>query len=291
MIVECVPNFSEGRNAAVLQAIADAITSVSGVALLDQTSDTDHNRSVYTFAGNPAAVADAAFAAVREASQRIDLRLHTGVHPRLGAADVVPFVPVSGISLAETAVIAREVAKRVWTELAIPVYLYEAASLQEPLRRLEDLRKLVPQSLAPDFGLGSHCSAGAVCIGARKFLIAWNINLKTGDLSLAKEIAREIRQSNGGLPAVKALGMKLESRNEVQVSMNLVDFETTPLHEVFEVVATKCRVRDVEIAGSELIGLIPQAALDGTRGYDLRWENMSRERVLENRLRDVGLAS
>ena len=284
MIVESVPNFSEGRDPVIVASIAQAVSAVPGVSLLDTTSDQDHNRSVLTFAGAPDAVSKAAFLAVRAAIKKIDMSRHAGVHPRLGAADVIPLVPVEGITLAECATLARNLGARIWNELGVPVYLYEAAALRPECQRLENVRKLAPAGLAPDLGTGRHLTAGASVVGARKFLIAWNINLRTADIKAAREIAREIRESSGGLPAVKSIGLPLESRGQVQVSINLVDFERTPLYLVFDAVRERCESRGIEIAGSELIGMIPAAALRSSEGYDLQWENMRPELVLENRL-------
>jgi glutamate formiminotransferase len=287
LIVECVPNFSEGRDPVIIAAIARAVSSVPEVSLLDSTSDQDHNRSVLTFAGQPQAVADAAFLAVREAALKIDMSHHAGVHPRIGAADVVPLVPVADISLEACAALARGLGARIWNELGVPVYLYEAAALRPECQRLENVRKLAPAGFPPDFGTGRHPTAGASVVGARKFLIAWNINLRTTDLAVARQIAREIRQSSGGLPAVKSIGLPLESRGEVQVSINLVDFERTPLYVVFEAVREKCAEKGIAIAGSELIGMIPAAALKSSEGYDLQWQNMRPELVLENRIQSA----
>lgn len=289
MIVECVPNFSEGRDPVIVASLARAVRSVSGVLLLDTTSDQDHNRSVLTFAGPPLAVADAAVAAVRVAVEKIDLTRHAGVHPRLGAADVIPFVPVDNMTVQQCAELAREVGRRIWSELRVPVYLYESASLRPECQRLENVRKLAPAGLAPDLGEGRHPTAGASVVGARKFLVAWNINLRTADLAAAREMARAVRESSGGFPAVKSIGLPLESRGQMQVSINLVDFEQTPLYVVFEAVERLCEARGIEIAGSELIGMIPAAALEGSLGHDLKWENLHPELVLENRLRAAGM--
>jgi glutamate formiminotransferase len=285
LIVESVPNFSEGRDPVIVASIARAVSAVPGVSLLDTTSDPDHNRSVLTFAGAPTAVADAAFLTVRAAVAKIDMSRHAGVHPRLGAADVIPLVPVEGITLEECAILARTLGERIWNELGVPVYLYEAAALRPECRRLENVRKLAPTGLAPDFGTGRHPTGGASVVGARKFLIAWNINLRTTDLKAAREIARAIRESSGGLPAVKSIGLPLESRGQVQVSINLVDFERTPLYMVFDAVKERCEARGIGIAGSELIGMIPATALRSSEGHDLQWENLRPELVLENRLR------
>jgi glutamate formiminotransferase len=283
-IIESVPNFSEGRDPVIVAAIARAVSEVPGVSLLDKTSDPDHNRSVLTFAGAPNVVADAAFMAVREAAARINLNHHAGVHPRLGSADVIPLVPVGGVSLEDCANLARTLGARIWDELGVPVYLYEAAALRPECRRLENVRRLAPAGLEPDIGTGRHSTAGVSVVGARKFLIAWNINLRTADLAAARQIAREIRESSGGLPAVKSIGLPLDSRGQVQVSINLVDFERTPLYVVFDAVKERCAERGIEIAGSELIGMIPAAALRSSEGHDLQWANMRPELVLENRL-------
>ena len=268
----------------IVSRIALAVESVPGARLLDTASDPDHNRSVLTFAGDPRAVTEAAFRAVREASEHIDIARHSGVHPRLGAADVIPFVPVRAVTLAECAALARETGERIWMELCIPVYLYEAAAVRPECVRLENVRRLAPSGLAPDIGEGRHPTAGAAVVGARKFLIAWNINLNTTSLDAARTIAREIRESSGGLTGVKAIGLPLASRNQVQISINLVDFEKTPLHAVFEAVAERCAERGIPIAGSELIGMIPAAALAASEGHDLHWQNLRPELVLENAL-------
>jgi glutamate formiminotransferase len=281
VIVECVPNFSEGRDPVVISAIARAVSNTPGVLLLDTTSDPDHNRSVLTFAGHSQAVADAAVAAARTAVGMIDLTRHSGVHPRLGAVDVVPFVPLESTSLADCADLARQAGARIWSELGVPVYLYEAAAIRPECRRLEDVRRLAAQ-LSPDFGTGRHPTAGACVVGARNFLIAWNINLRTPDLEAARAIAREIREANGGLRAVKALGLPLASRGQVQVSINLVDFEVTPLHAVFEAVEREAARRGIEIDGSELIGMVPEAALENSAGHDLRWLNLRPDLVLNS---------
>ena len=275
----------------IVSSIAGAVQATPGAFLLDKTSDPDHNRSVLTFVGGPKAVADAAVAAARVAVERIDLTKHTGVHPRLGAVDVIPFIPVDDATLAGCKSLARAVGARIWQELRVPVYLYEAAALRPECERLENVRRLVSKGLAPDFGEGRHPTAGVTAVGARKFLVAWNINLRTTDVAAAREIARAIRESSGGLPAVKAIGLPLESRGQVQVSINLVDFERTPLYVVFDEVLRHCGERGIEIAGSELIGMIPAAALEASRGHDLRWENLRPELVLENRIRETPLCS
>ena len=291
-IIECVPNFSEGRDVSAVARIVEAITSVQGAAVLDQTSDWDHNRSVITFAGSPDAVVEGAFRAIRRAVELIDLSRHAGVHPRIGAADVVPLVPVSGATLDFCAQMAARLGERVWRELHIPVYLYEAAA-RRPERvnlanirrgRFEALREEIGRSpeRLPDFGEAAlDPRAGACVIGARKFLIAFNINLDTTDLEIARRIARKIRASSGGLPAVKALGLWLESRGRVQVSTNLTDFELTPLCAVVEAVRAEAHRCGVRIASTELVGLIPRRALETAGKCQLGiWE----DQVLENRL-------
>lgn len=288
MIVECAPNFSEGRDPKIVAAIAQAVAGVEDAWLLDTTSDPDHNRSVLTFAGNPQSVAKAAFATARAAVERIDLTKHAGVHPRLGAADVIPIAPVCGVSLDHCAELARGLGWRLWDELRIPVFLYEVAALTDERRRLENVRRLARAGARPDIGEGRHPTAGAAVVGAREFLVAWNINLRTPDLSFGRKVAREIRESSGGFSCVKALGLSLESRRETQVSINLTDFRRTPLHVIFDAVAERCLAAGIEIAGSELIGMIPEDALEASRGHDLRWLNLRPELVLEWRLRELG---
>ena len=285
MTVECVPNFSEGRDRAVIAAIERAVRDVPGALLLDSTSDVDHNRTVLTFAGEPPAVAEAALASVAEAVARIDITKHDGVHPRLGAADVVPFVPVEDATLDDCIALAHETGEQIWNELHVPVYFYEAAARRPECARLENVRKRARAGLAPDVGDIPHPTAGCCVVGARQFLVAWNIILETDDLSAARTIAAKIRESGGGLPAVKALGLALPFRGKVQVSINLTDYRRTPLDVVFNEVAARCRERDIRVEGSELIGMIPEAALSATAGHDLRWLNMRPELVLENRLR------
>lgn len=288
--LECVPNFSEGRDLDIIQALTDSAESVAGAKLLDRTSDPDHNRTVLTIAGQPGSVAEAAFRAIQAASELIELPTHQGVHPRIGASDVVPLVPITGISLTECAALAEELGRRIWTELGVPVFLYEAAASDPSRRPLETLRSRSFAG-APDFGTGRHPTAGAYIVGARPFLIAWNINLDSCDLQAAKEIAKSIRESSGGLPCVKALGLELKSRGRVQVSINLTNFERTPLHQVFDRVRERAAARNIAIAGSELIGLLPQRALDLSAGYDLQWLVGDRiaDYVLETRLRAAGL--
>lgn len=294
-IVECVPNFSEGREEAILLALEAAILSVPGVALLGREADADHNRSVFTFAGPPEAVREAAVRATGVAAARIDLNQHHGEHPRIGAADVVPFVPVRGITLADCAALAHQAGEEIWQRFGVPVYFYEAAARLPERVRLENVRRGQFEGLraelnesaerAPDLGHGRlHPTAGATVVGARKFLIAYNVNLKTPRLDIARDIARTIRASNGGLPCVKAMGMMLHSRGLAQVSINLTDYETTPLYEVFAAVVREATARGVEIVGSELIGFVPRGAVEQTFAGALRFERFRTESVLENTL-------
>ena len=295
-LIECVPNFSEGCDTAKIDAIVDAIRS-GGARILDRTSDCDHNRSVVTFAGPAEIVAESAFRAVEQAAKEIDLRMHAGVHPRIGAADVVPFVPVDGVTLEDCARIAERTGQRIWEQLGIPVYLYEAAARRDHCRNLADIRRgnfeglsqevLTNPHRGPDFGGPAlHPSAGAVVVGARKFLIAFNVNLATSDVETAKRIARAVRFSSGGLPCLKAMGVPLASRKLAQVSMNLTDFEETPIQLAFEAVRAEASRYGVAVAGSEIIGLVPRKALESVDLASLRLENFRPSMVLENRLED-----
>jgi glutamate formiminotransferase len=297
-IVECVPNFSEGRDASKVDAIIEAIRSVRGIAILDRELDADHNRSVITFAGPATAVVEAAFRGVERAIGLIDLRQHTGVHPRIGAADVVPFVPVEGVTLDDCVRLANELAQRLWERLQVPVYLYEAAARRPDRLNLENIRRGQFEGLRdevrtnpdrrPDFGEAElHPSAGATVVGARKFLIAYNINLNTADVEIAKRIAKAIRFSSGGFRYVKSMGVPLASRNLAQVSMNLTDFEQTPIHRVFEAVRAEAARYGASIVGSEIVGLIPKRALEMTAEWYLQVENFHPSLVLENRLAEA----
>ncbi len=297
-LVECVPNFSEGRDAAKIEAIVQSVSSVPGVALLDRESDADHNRSVLTFAGPPDAVAEAALRSVETAASLIDLTKHRGAHPRIGAADVIPFVPVEGVTLEDCVRLAERVGQAIWSKLGIPVYLYEAAARRPERVNLENIRRgqfealvaemgVVPER-EPDIG-GPKChpTAGATVVGARKFLIAYNINLGTPDICIAKSIAKTIRFSSGGFRYVKAMGVMLASRNLAQVSMNLTDFEQTPMHVVFEAVCREAERFGVPVVGSEIVGLVPQKALNLSAEYFLKFENYKPELVLENRIAEA----
>ena len=260
-LIECVPNFSEGRDAKNVEAIEHAIRAVSGVMLLRSEMDPDHNRSVITFAGAPEAVAEGALRGIAAAVERIDLRRHQGVHPRIGAADVVPFVPLQGTTLEDCAAIAHRVGETVWKKLGVPVYFYEAAATNPERAPLENIRR---GELAPDLGGPAlHPTAGASAIGARKILIAFNVNLATQNLSIAQAIARKIRASSGGLPFVKALGVPLLSQNLVQVSMNLTDFEQTSPRQVYQAISQEAFARGITIAATQIVGLIPKKAAEG----------------------------
>jgi len=286
-LIECVPNFSEGRDPAIVDAIRSAIASVPGTRVLRAESDPDHNRSVITFAGPPDTIGDAAFAGIKAAVERINLRRHAGVHPRIGAADVVPFIPLEGASLAECAQIAHRTGQRVWNELHVPVYFYEAASSTPERAPLENIRRggFEHPALPPDLGGPTlHPTAGAAVIGARKLLIAFNVDLKTNDLAAARAIARKIRASSGGLPALKAIGVALPTRNIVQVAMNLTDFERTPLDAVLAAVRREAAAHNIELAGVEYIGMIPRKAVQDAARRDPEWSHFNPALILENHL-------
>lgn len=288
-LIECVPNFSEGRDRPKIDAIAAEIAG-GRAAVLRVEADVDHNRSVITFAGSPAAVSESAFRAVEKAAEVIDLRLHRGVHPRAGASDVVPFVPISGISLAECAEIAHQVGARIWNSLQIPVYFYEAAALRPEAKRLENVRRGQFESLqmVPDLGGPAlHPSAGAVIVGARRFLVAFNINLNTADAGTARRIAARVRAAGGGLPCVKALGIFLPSRNLAQVSMNLTDTDTTSPQQAFDAVEAEARKEGVSIRNTELIGLIPESAVTPDGAAFRLCEDFGDHRILERCLKTV----
>ena len=294
-LIECVPNFSEGRDLAKVDAIVAAMREVQGVFLLDRESDADHNRSVVTIAGEPEAIAEAAMRGVGKAAELIDLTKHAGAHPRMGATDVVPFIPVEGVQIEDCIALAKKVGREIWERYRIPVYFYEAAAQRPERTNLENIRKgqfeglreEVPRNAdrAPDIGEPRlHPTAGATVVGARKFLIAYNINLNTPDLEIAKKISKNIRFSNGGLRYVKAMGVDLRARNLAQVSINLTDFEQTPMHRVFEMVKREAERYGVSIVGSEIVGLVPKKAIELTADFYLQFENFSAAQVLENRI-------
>lgn len=291
-LIECIPNFSEARRPEVVQAIVDAITSVPEILLLDQSSDNDHNRTVITFAGPPPAVEEAAFRAIQKAAELIDLNQHTGSHPRIGATDVVPFVPLAGVEMAECVQLARRLGERVGRELGIPVYLYEEAATRPDRVNLEDIRRGQYEGLKveietnperkPDFGPARLGPAGATVIGARHPLIAYNVYLTTDDVSIAKKIAKAVRHSSGGFRYVKALGMLVNGR--AQVSMNLTNFRGTPVYRVVETIRREAARYGVAIHHSELVGLIPGEALLDAAAWYLQLDDFSPDQVLENRL-------
>jgi glutamate formiminotransferase/formiminotetrahydrofolate cyclodeaminase len=297
-LVECVPNFSEGRRPEVIDAIVKSITSVSNVYLLGREMDADHNRAVVTIVGAPESIGEAAVRGVRAAMEHIDLTKHRGEHPRLGAADVVPFVPIRGVSLAECVEIAKTAGREIANRLKIPVYLYEAAATRPERTNLENIRRGQFEGLRdeiatnpdrkPDFGESRvHPTAGAIVVGARKPLIAFNVNLNSANLGIAKHIARRIRFSSGGFRYVKAMGVLLKDRNQAQVSMNLTDFEHTSMELVLETVRREAERYGVTIGSSEIVGLVPQKALERAAEFYLQVENFKPEMVLENRLEQV----
>jgi glutamate formiminotransferase len=297
MLIECIPNVSEGRRPEIVSAFADAIRAVPGVHLLDFSSDPSHNRSVFTLVGDAAGVEAAVLQLVERAVAVIDLRSHKGEHPRLGAVDVVPFVPIEGVTMADCVALAKRVGAAVAERFHVPVFLYEEASSNPARKNLEDIRrgefeglaaKMTAREWAPDFGPAvPHPSAGATVIGARMPLIAYNINLATDRLDVAKKIAAAIRHSSGGFRFVKAAGFALENRGLVQVSMNLTNYEKTPIFRVFEVVKREAARYGVQVLESEIVGLIPSAALHAAAEHYLQIEGFKAEQVLENKLRQA----
>ena len=297
-LVECVPNFSEGRDLAKVDAIVQAILGVPEVVLLDRESDADHNRSVITFIGPPGAVAEAAFRSVEKAVQLIDLTTQQGAHPRIGAADVIPFIPIEGISIEECIQLAERLGNDLWKKLKVPVYFYEAAAKKPERTNLENIRRGQFEALQKEMGTNPardpdcgepvlHPTAGATVVGVRKFLIAYNINLGTPDVAIASRIAKTIRFSSGGFRYVKSMGVNLAGRKLAQVSINLTDFEQTPLHVVFETVRREAERYGVPVVGSEIVGLIPKKALELAAEYFLRVEDFKPGLVLENRMADA----
>ncbi|MCS6886045.1 MAG: glutamate formimidoyltransferase [Acidobacteriota bacterium] len=294
-IVECIPNFSEGRRREVVDSIVTTIESVPGVVLLDMEMDADHNRSVITFVGEPMACVEAAVKAAGRAAELIDLNVHRGEHPRIGATDVIPFVPISNVTMDDCVKLAHEAARRIAEQYLIPVYLYEAAATRPDRVNLADIRRGEFEGLRneiqtnparrPDYGEAMiHPTAGATVVGARPPLIAYNVNLGTEDVSIAKKIAKAVRFATGGLRYVKALGFELKDRKIVQVSMNMVNYEGTPLFRAFEMIKREAERYGVNVVGSEIVGLVPQAALNDCVDYYLRLENFSKDQILEHRL-------
>jgi len=294
-LVECVPNFSEGRRPEVVSRIARAIAAVETSCILDTHIDPDHNRSVITFVATPEHVVEAAVRAVATAAELIDMRTHRGEHPRLGATDVLPFIPIQGVSLDDCARIAHVAGERLATELSIPVYFYERAARRPDRVNLEDVRRGALELLreqistnperSPDVGPSTvHESAGAIAVGARPFLIAFNVVLRTTDIVVARQIARAIRASSGGLPYLKALGFQLHSRSLVQVSMNLVNYEVTGMTQAYRAISQEAERIGVEIASAEIVGLVPRNALDREAEYFPKLENFSEQKILENQI-------
>jgi glutamate formiminotransferase/formiminotetrahydrofolate cyclodeaminase len=294
-IVECVPNFSEARRPEVVARIRSAIAAIAGVTFLDQHSDTDHNRTVLTFVGEPHAVEQAAFDAIKTAAQLIDLDQHSGEHPRIGATDVVPFVPISGVTLEECVAMAKRVGERVGSELNIPVYLYEAAATRPDRENLENIRRGQYEGLKaeiesnpdrlPDYGPAKLGPAGATVIGARSFLIAFNVYLNTGDVEVAKKIAKAVRHSSGGLRYVKAAGFLVEG--QAQVSMNLTNYRKTPIARVVETIRREAARYGCAITKSELVGLTPQEALIDAAQWYMQLDMFESHQILENKLREA----
>jgi glutamate formiminotransferase len=294
-LVECVPNFSEGRRPEVIAAITEAVKKVAGVTLLNVNSDASHNRTVVTFVGEPQAAKLAAFNACAKASELIDMEQHQGEHPRIGATDVIPFIPVSDVTMEECVQLANELGQDIAEKLNIPVYLYEAAAKTPARVKLPDVRKGEYEGLKtairiperqPDYGPAQmHPTAGATVVGARQFLIAYNINLSTSDVNIAKKIANSIREVKGGYKYCRAMGVMIEDRNMAQVTINMVDYNGTPLHRVFETVKSEAARYGVHVIGSEIVGMAPLQAFVDTAEFYLRLEGFNRKQVLEENLR------
>jgi glutamate formiminotransferase len=284
-MIECVPNFSEGRDPHTIAAIARVIGHRNGIAVLGFESDADHHRSVITFAGDPEAVLEAAVRAVGKAAELIDLRRHTGVHPRVGAADVVPFVPLAPSTLDECVALAHRAGAEIWRRFQVPVYFYEAAAKDPSRQRLENVRRPGFDGRPPDIGdIAEHPTAGAVMVGARRFLIAYNINLATPDAAVAKQIAAKVRESSGGFPFVKAMGLHLPSHGRAQVSMNLTNFAAAPLDDLYAAVEAEAARLGTAIVESELIGLIPRAAYQQAPAFFGRTRGFDESRIIESRI-------
>ena len=292
-IVECIPNISEGRNTEIIEAVLDQVRATAGVTLLDYSSDPSHNRTVITFLGSPEGVQDAAVALAKKAAELIDLTKHEGEHPRMGAVDVIPFVPIKEISKEECIELSKVVAERVWNEAKMPVFLYEDSASTPARVNLAKIRKGQFEGMAekvlepewePDFGGRTiHPTAGVVAVGCRMPLVAFNINLNTPDLNIASAIAKIIRRSSGGFDCVKALGVMLEDRNIAQVSINMTNFNKTPLYRVLELVKAEAKRWGVTVVGTEIIGLTPMNALIDSAEYYLQIENFDKNKqVLEN---------
>jgi len=294
-LIECVPNFSEGRDPAKVEAIIAAMSSVPGVYVLDREMDADHHRSVVTLAGEPEAVAEAAVLGTGKAMELIDMTKHAGAHPRAGATDVVPFIPIEGVTLEDCVALARRVGQEIWKRHRIPIFFYEAAAMRPERVNLENVRRGQFEGLReemkknpdrqPDVGDPKvHPTAGVTVVGARKFLIAYNVNLNTADVGIANKIAKAIRFSSGGLRYVKSMGVELKARNLAQVSINLTDFEQTPMHRVYEMVKREAERYGAVPVGSEIVGLVPKKAIEMAADFFLQLENFSPAQVFENKL-------
>jgi glutamate formiminotransferase/formiminotetrahydrofolate cyclodeaminase len=297
-LIECVPNFSEGRDPTKVDAFVKAMSSVPGVYVLDREMDADHNRCVITLAGDPDAVAEAALLGTGKAMELIDMNEHRGAHPRVGATDVVPFIPIEGVTIDDCVALARRVGNEIWKRYRIPVFFYEAAATRPDRVNLENVRRGQFEGLReelkknhdrqPDVGEPKlHPTAGVTVVGARKFLIAYNVNLNTSDVSVANKIAKAIRFSSGGLRYVKSMGVELKARNLAQVSINLTDFEQTPMHRVYEMVKREAERYGAIPVGSEIVGLVPKKAIEMAADYFLQLENFSPSQVFENKLQGV----
>jgi glutamate formiminotransferase len=284
-VIECVPNFSEGRDEGVVRSIVEAIGSVPGVLMLGWEMDGDHNRSVVTFAGPPDAVAEGAIRGVGRAAELIDITHHEGVHPRVGAADVIPFVPLTDSTMEQCVDSAHLAGREIWNRFRVPVYFYESAATREGRQRLERVRRPGFDGFPPDVGdVAAHPTAGAAVVGARGFLIAFNINLATSDVAIAKAIAGAIRESSGGFPFVKAIGLSLASHACAQVSINFTNFAETAFDEIWTTVSQQAARLGTSVASSQLIGFVPQRAFERAPGFFERAENFDRSRILENRI-------
>ena len=295
-LVQCVPNFSEGRRVEVIEEIVAAVKGVPGVKLLDYSRDESHNRCVVTFIGEPRPVKEAAFQAAKRAAGLIDMSRHKGEHPRMGATDVIPFIPVSEVTMEDCIQLAGELGERMARELDIPIYLYEEAAARPERKNLSQVRKGQYEGLLeaiktperkPDFGPARvHPQAGATAVGARPPLIAYNINLGTGDVSVAKKIARAIRGSSGGFPSIKGLGILIDETKTAQVTINVCDYTKVPIFRVFEMVKREAARYGVPVTGSEIVGLTPAQALIDAAEFYLQLEGFDKSQILENRTKD-----
>lgn len=296
-IVECVPNFSEGRRKEVIEKIINEIRNINKIKLLDYSADKDHNRLVVSFVGQPEYVKEAILNACRKAVDVIDMNKHKGEHPRIGAVDVVPFIPISNVSMEECVALAREVGKEIWKRLKVPVYFYGEAAIKPERKDLSFIRRgeyeglkkgIKGEGREPDLGAQElHPTAGACVVGARHPLIAFNVNLNTSNIEIAKNIAKTVRAKDGGLPFVKAMGFEIKERGIVQVSMNIINYEETSLFRVFELIKAEAKRHGVSIVGSEIVGLVPLNALVDVSGYYLQLENFRKEQILEKKLWEV----